>query len=204
MKRLLKTALAATVLAALGASAKAADVSFTGQLANDNAVQLFSFTLAADADVTLRTWSYAGGVNAAGNAIGAGGFDAIVSLFSGLGAGAILIGANDDGLGVAIDPVTGFAYDSLLEFTALVAGSYTVALAEFDNFANGPTLGDGFPGSNVSGFDGRSAAWALDILGVDSANAIPEPASIALALFGLAALGAGVGGRRRRESEAIS
>lgn len=204
MKRLLKTALAATVLAVLGVSAQAADVSFTGQLANDNAVQLFSFTLAADADVTLRTWSYAGGVNAAGDAIGAGGFDPVVSLFSGLGASAILIGANDDGLGVATDPVTGFAYDSLLEFTALAAGSYTVALSEFDNFANGPTLADGFLGSNLSGFDGRSAAWALDIVGVDSVSAIPAPTSIALALLGLAALGAGAGGRRRSESKTIS
>ena len=197
MKRLLTAAFAAAVLAAGSGAALAANVSFTGNLASDNDVQLFSFTLAADADVTLRTWSYAGGMNAGGSAIGAGGFDPIVSLFSGLGGAALLIGANDDGTGVAVDPSTGFAFDSLLEVLALPAGTYTVALSEFDNFANGPTLDDGFLGNNVQGFDGRSAAWALDILGVDAASRIPEPTSLALALFGLAAAGAGAANRRR-------
>jgi MYXO-CTERM domain-containing protein len=190
MKSLLKTAFAAAALLAGCGAALAADVSFTGNLAHDDEVQLFSFTLAADADVTLRTWSYAGGVNAAGSLIASGGFDPIVSLFSGAGGAALLIGANDDGAGVAVDPSTGSAYDSLLEVLALPAGTYTVALTEFANSANAPTLGDGFSGSGVQGFDGRTAAWALDIVGVDAASRIPEPTSLALALFGLAAAGA--------------
>ena len=45
----------------------------------------------------------------AGQAIGAGGFDALVSLFSGTGPSALLIGANDDGAGVATDASTGNA-----------------------------------------------------------------------------------------------
>ncbi len=195
MKRHLTTALAALVLAAAGTTASAANVSFTGTLPGDNAVQLFSFTLDAISDVTLRSWSYAGGVNAAGQAIAAGGFDPLVTLFDGLGAGALLIDANDDGLGVAIDPVTGNAYDSLLELLALPVGSYTVALSQFANFAGGPTLGDGFIGGGNAGFDGRSAAWALDILSVARASVIAEPSALAMALLALVGAGLASGSR---------
>ena len=194
MQRFLKATAMAVVLAAAGASAQATNVSFAGTLAGDNDVKLFSFTLAADADVTLRTWSYAGGTNAAGSAIGAGGFDPLVSLFFGSGDTAILFDANDDGTGVATDPVSGNAYDSLL-VGSLLAGTYTVALSQFDNFAIGGTLGDGFMGySGAPGFGGRSNAWALDILGVDAAAAVAEPPTLALALaaFGLVVVGSRV------------
>lgn len=197
MNRFLNTALAAAVLAAGSASALAANVSFTGNLAGVDDVQYFTFELAASSDVVLRTWSYAGGMNAAGSSITGGGFDTLVSLFSGVGAGAILIGANDDGIGVATDPGTGQAHDALLESFGLTAGSYTVALTQFANFANGPTLGDGFLGGGNAGFDGRSKAWALDIMGVDSAAA-PLPGTLALALLGLAALGVRPRARSRR------
>jgi hypothetical protein len=190
MKRTLRTVLAAAAVAAASASAWAANVSFTGQLAGDNDVQLFSFTLAADADVVLRTWSYAGGVNAAGDTIAAGGFDPVISLFLGSGAGAVLLASDDDGLGVAIDPATGSARDALLALTGLPGGTYTVTLSQFANFAIGPSLGDGFLGAGNTGFDGRSAAWALDILGADAAFSVPEPRALALALLALAAAAA--------------
>ena len=189
MKRFFRAAIAAAVLATSGVSALAANFSFTGNLAGDNAVELFSFTLAAPSDVTLRTWSYAGGTNAAGDLIAAGGFDPIVSLFFGAGSPALLIDANDDGLGVPVDPGTGFAFDSLLESFALPAGVYTVALSQFANFANGPTLGDGFLGTGNLDFDGRTSAWALDILGPDSAASVPLPGTLALFMLGLAAAG---------------
>ncbi|NRF70314.1 PEP-CTERM sorting domain-containing protein [Aquincola sp. S2] len=202
MKRTLRTALAAAAVAAGSVSAWAANVSFTGNLAGDNDVQTFSFTLATTADVTLRTWSYAGGINAAGDTIAAGGFDPIVSLFLGNGIGAILLTSNDDDPSVATDPATGSALDALLAVTGLPSGTYTVALSQFANFAIGPTLGDGFLGAGNTGFDGRSAAWALDILGVDAAVSVPEPSSLALALLALAAAAAGAAagrpaGRRR-------
>jgi hypothetical protein len=186
MQRTLKAAIAAAVLAAASASAPAANVSFTGTLAGDNDVMLFSFTLAADANVTLRTLSYAGGVNAAGSPIADGGFDPVIALFAGSGNSALLIDGDDDG---------GPDLDALLQLSPLLAGTYTVALSQVANFANGPTLGDGFLGLGDPGFGGRSSAWALDILGVDTANAIPEPATLALALFGLVAA-AGLGRSR--------
>ncbi len=194
MKRMLKSAVSmAVVAAAMAASvspARAAAVSFTGHFGGDDDVALFSFTLGAAADVTLRTWSYAGCTNAAGSLVAAGGFDPIVSLFFGSGGSAILIGADDNGLGVATDPATGEARDSLLDITGLVAGTYTVALTQFANFANGPTLADGFLGGGGPAFDGRSNAWALDVAGVTTAAALPEPATYGLALFALAAAGA--------------
>ena len=197
MKQFLNAALAAAVLAMGSVPAQAANVSFTGSLAGDNAVQLFTFTLAADASVSLRTWSYAGGTNAAGSLIGAGGFDTVLALFSGLGDAALLIGGNDDGIGVAIDPSTGSAFDSLLDLSPLLAGTYTLALTQVANFANGPTLGDGFLGLGSPGFGGRSGAWAVDILGVTSAAFVPEPATLALAMLGLAAAAAAGLGRPR-------
>lgn len=199
MKRFLVTASLAVfaALAAVGsASVQAANLSFTGSLAGDNDVQLFNFALAADADVTLRTWSYAGGTNAAGNTVVAGGFDPVIALFSGLDGAALLIDGNDDGLGVAVDPVSGQAFDSLLQRFALPAGDYTVALTQVANFANGPTLGDGFLGLGSAGFDGRTAAWALDLLGVDRATRVPEPGTLVLALLGLAAAHLRGAGRR--------
>ena len=200
MKQSLAAAVAAAVLVLGSASAQAANVSFTGNLYGANDVQLFTFTLAANSNVTLRTWSYAGGVNAAGNAIARGGFDPVLSLFAGLGSSAILIGGNDDGFGVATDPVSGFALDSLASFTPLLAGTYTVSLSEVANFANGPTLGDGFLGFGNPGFDGRSGRFALDILGVTSATLIPAPSTLALSLLGLAIAGVGMSARRRSAS----
>jgi hypothetical protein len=44
--------------------------SFTGRFTHDTDVQFFTFTLLNDTPgVALRTWSYAGGTNAAGQAI---------------------------------------------------------------------------------------------------------------------------------------
>lgn len=198
MKRFLKAIIAAAFLATGSVSALAANVSYTGNLAGDNEVALFTFTLAVPTNVTLRTWSYAGGTNAAGNLIVAGGFDPIVSLFFGTGSLALLIGASDDGIGVPVDPASGNAFDSLLEVFALQpAGVYTVALSQSANFANGPTLGDGFLGAGNPNFDGRTSAFALDILGAN-AFSVPLPGTLALFMLGLAAVGA----TRRRPIQA--
>jgi MYXO-CTERM domain-containing protein len=198
MKRFFRSAIVATVLATSSVSALAANLSFSGNLTLENDVELFVFSLAFPSNVTLRTWSYAGGTNAAGDVIGAGGFDPVVALFAGTGNSAVLIGGNDDGLGVPADPVNGVAFDSLLDLSPLLAGQYTVAMSQVANFANGPTLGDGFLGFGNLGFDGRTSAWALDILGVDGPASIPEPTAFSLALLGLAA--AGVARRRPRSS----
>lgn len=195
LKRLLLLA-AATLLAS--AQALAANVSFTGSLAHDDEGVVYAFELLAPTTVTLRTWSYAGGVNAASSLIGAGGFDPIVTLFTAAGD---FIADNDDGSGVDTDPGTGSAYDSLLEVVDLAAGSYLVALTQFANFFD-PITGS-FTGSGETNFGGRSAEFALDLLGVDEARfvgrfQVSEPAMLGMNLLALAALAAL---RSRRRSE---
>ncbi len=162
------------VLSALSAPAYSADFSFTGNLPNDDSVLLFQFTIAAPGNVTLVSYSYAGGTNASSQVIPAGGFDPILSVFDASGA---FIDDNDDGSSpdVGIDPVSGNDWDTYLELTALPAGTYTVALSQYNNFAIGPNLSNGFQGSGTSGFvddDGftRTSAWAFDILNVAAAN----------------------------------
>ncbi|NJO38775.1 MAG: hypothetical protein HC871_15685, partial [Rhizobiales bacterium] len=107
----------------------------TGVFSTDDESQQFEFVISAESIVTIETISYAGGTFASNPALiaGPGGFDPILSLFDGTGA---FIAANDDGLGVAVDPGTGFAFDSRLE-TTLAPGVYTVVVTQFDNFFAG-------------------------------------------------------------------
>lgn len=184
--------------------ASAANLSFRGISAQDNSVQLFTFNVAAPSSVTVRTYSYAGGTNAAGLSIPEGGFDTYLTLFT---SGGALIGDNDDAPGVPPSPITGSAYDALLTQT-LPAGSYTLALTQFDNFAIGPTLSAGFleaanptftrffgcSNGSFCDIDGnnRTNAWAVDFLNVSSATGpggplepVPEPSSAAITLAGI-------------------
>ena len=160
-----------TLFAVHGTYAMADDFSFTGNLSDDEDVQLFGFTVGETSTVTMRTYSYAGGVMADGLNISAGGFDPILALFDG---DEVLIDQNDDGSGVPADPVTGAAYDTLLE-VELDPGNYTVAVSQYSNFAVGPTLSDGFDGSGTLNFedstgDFRTSFWAFDVLNVESAD----------------------------------
>ncbi|MCK6370905.1 MAG: DVUA0089 family protein [Gammaproteobacteria bacterium] len=138
----------------------AATISATGNLAQDDSVATFTFTLSAADNVTLRTFSYAGGTNGAGTAISAGGFDPTLALFD--DAGNLLMSQDDatpECSGVDSDPVTSECFDVLLT-TSLAAGSYLVAITQFDNHALGPTWADGFSQSGYSAAPpGSSAMW---------------------------------------------
>ncbi len=215
MRKLLFT-LAALASASL---AHAGSFSFTGSFNQDDDVQLFSFTVGAPSNVTLVSLGYAGGVNAAGNTIAQGGLDTILALFDGAGN---LIGQNDDGVcgAVPADSATGACWDTYLFLPNLAAGTYQVAVMQFDNFAAGSNLADGFVRQGQGNFTGalggctngsfcdvtgvapgnnRTNQWAFDILGVESAsqggNEVPEPSTWALMGAGLAAV---VGLRRRK------
>lgn len=189
--------------------------SFQGTFNQDDDVQLFHFTVGAGSTVILRTWSYAGGTNAAGDTIARGGFDPILALFDSTGA---FIDQNDDGGCDNVDPdaLTGRCWDTFFSQT-LAPGNYTVSVMEFNNFANGPNLSDGFArdgqgnftktlgfcdsdsAPNAIGFcdvsltpgGARDNHWAFDILGVDSAVqqppqvGVPEPSELGLMGGGL-------------------
>jgi hypothetical protein len=202
MKRLIAAALAATSLLASASAASAANFSFTGNLNGDDDVVVFDFTVGAMSNVTFRTYSYAGGVNAAGQTIARGGFDSILSVYDSTGA---RIGYNDDG-GCALvgqDSVSGSCWDTYLN-TTLAAGSYKVAVSQFDNV--GPVnINDPWPGSGHVNYNGRDSHWAFDVLNVSAATqsgAVPEPASWAMMILGVGLAGASL--RRRRTTQAAA
>lgn len=191
------------------ASAGATSFLFTGTFLTDDQLQVLQFT-APSADVILRTWSYAGGTTSAGTGamvIQPGGFDPVLSLFDGLQSTSNLIGNNDNGVGVATD-ITGNAFDSLLEITTLTPGAtYFLVLSQADNFANGPTYGDGFheqgQGNFTPGMFGcaassfcdatpaiRNGNYAVEVIGTGSAVDVtaPEPSTLFVITGGIAGL----------------
>lgn len=195
------------------APASGANLSYTGQFTHDNEVQLINFTVGALSTVGLHSWSYAGGVNAAGQTIARGGFDPIVALFDATGA---LIGGQDDaGCGkVATDSVTRQCWD--INFVIqLAAGSYTASIQQYNNFNVSANLADGFyyQGAQYQNFRNgfvdemevrRNGLWALDILNVNAAVAqtVPEPASLGLTAVGLLGL-TSLRRRRARQHQSV-
>jgi len=194
--------------------ASADSFSFTGTFTQDDQLEVFLFT-APSASVVVQTLGYAGGTNAAGDTIAAGGFDPVLSVFDatgGLVSSSLLIATVDDGLGVPTDPSTGSAFDSLIDLSGLDAGgTYALVLSEYDNTPNGPDYAGGFTQTGNGDFTAtefacggsafcdsnytqRTGDWAVDITGVRSAtditngSAVPEPKTTMLLAAGIAGL----------------
>jgi hypothetical protein len=220
LKLLSWLAIAGSIVATVGvgSQANAANFSFTGSFTGDGDVQLFNFSVGATSSVTLLTTSYAGGTNAAGTVIPRGGFDPILALFNSSG---VLINQNDDGgSNVPADSVTGAHFDTFLQ-SPLAPGNYTVSVMQYNNFAVGPNLSNGFSASGATftsifgcsngsfcdvTTDNRTNQWAFDILNVDSGeqvSAVPLPAALPLFATGLGALGL-LGWRRKRKAGAAA
>lgn len=189
-------------LCAAVSSASAANISYTGEFAYDNEVKLFQFNVDTLSTVGLRTWSYAGGINAAGEAIARGGFDPIMALFNSAGQ---LVGEQDDGgcRKVAADAVTRQCWDINYSIE-LAPGTYTASLQQYNHYSVSSNLADGFYYQDDqyrnfrNGFVDemdvkRNGSWAVDLLNVSlpAPAGVPEPGSIWLvgaALAGLTAL----------------
>ena len=202
--------LLAAALIAVATPAHAADFSFTGVFRADNDKVFFDFTANGSSTITLRSFSYAGGVNAAGMTIERGGFDPILSLYD-LSTG-LLIRTVDDGPDpVPADVVTNARFDT--NFSQMIAaGSYRVFITQFNNFGPG-TLGAPFPFDGNPDFRGgfidatgnrRNGNWAFDVLGVETATmgGVPEPTSWALMIGGFGMAGGAL--RRRRVTVAYA
>lgn len=228
--RLFATLIASAMWAFSGAAlASPTNFSFAGAFGDDDDVQLFNFTADGASVVRLISYSYGGGTQANGNIVASGGFDPILALFDSAGN---LIGQDDDAVSgtpgacgpgvVTLDPGTGQQWDTCFD-ALLGVGSYTVAIMQYDNFAVGPNLSNGFTYllsptftaafgcsngqfCDVSGtapFNNRTRGWAFDILNVEAATEVrvPEPSTLALLLC------AGLAGllmSRRRRSDAWS
>ena len=210
-------------LALTASPAQAANLTLSGAISSDDAVQLFDFTVATPSSVDLRSYGYAGGTSATGRVVASGGFDTTLTLFDSSGN---FLNENDDGAGVATDPTTGLAGDARITQT-LAAGNYLLALTQYDNFARG-NLPDGFaetgnpnftaastftsggpcPGNmfrDISGTDGRcrTGNWTVDFVNVASATAVPEPSALVCAGVGLALLFVGRLRNRRKATLVI-
>lgn len=79
-------------------------ISCTGTLDTPEDVFLESFTLTSSSDITVQTYGFGGGTNAAGTTISAGGFDSFVGLFSGTPTSASILMSG--GNSIASDPAT--------------------------------------------------------------------------------------------------
>jgi MYXO-CTERM domain-containing protein len=196
----------ALVFAALAQGAT--NFSFLGTFAADDQVQLFDFAISTDSIVTLQSWGYGGGTNAAGTTIPAGGFD---SFFTWYAADGTLIGTDDQSCGSA-GSNNGVCLDAYAQIS-LSAGSYVLALTEYWDLPNG-SLADGFSQQGAGDFTASGACgafcdvfgntdngnWAVDILSVDSASeqtATPEPGTLLVGAGGLFVLALA---RRRRNT----
>src|ERR1041385_5857989 len=80
-------------------AASAGNFSFTGTFVQDDQLEIFLFS-SPTPDTMVRTWGYAGGINANGQIIPAGGLDPYLSLFDangGLVSSSALLARNDAG-----------------------------------------------------------------------------------------------------------
>jgi hypothetical protein len=167
LARVLVTVFALGFGALAGAWPAAADStsSFTGSLASPQDTFTTTLVLGAASNVTLQTWGFGGGTNAAGTSIPAGGFDPFLGIFSGTGSGASLLtdgGGNPFGTSDTLSNYQGFTgcppagtvniggavCGDITMSVALAAGTYTILLSDASYipnavFDNG-TLGEGF------------------------------------------------------------
>jgi hypothetical protein len=192
----------------------AATISKSGTFATPEDIETLTLTLTSSGNVTLQTYGFGGGTNAAGTLISPGGFDPFVGLFAGTGLTATFINGTSDVLSnyaagcppagtVTVGSLKNQCGDARLQFNGLAAGVYTVLLTDGEYIPNavfettpGP-LGDGFTDLTAGVFqtcedanncNADSGAWALDITTTGGSVSTPEPAGTAMLLLAALAL----------------
>ncbi len=134
MKKLTLFILALVTALAFSMSALALDFDFNGAFNQDNDVLQFNFSMAAPGAITIFSSSWYDG-----------GFDPILAIWAADGS---FLQQQDDGwlTGSALSNGTSYDYgvwDSYYTQT-MGAGDYIASITQFDNFANGSNLSDGF------------------------------------------------------------
>lgn len=178
---------------------------FEGTFSSDNQVALFDVTTNTAASVRFITYSYAGG-NVNATSIPGGGFSPTAFLFDHLGNVFVL---SNDGTCTYVgqDSGTGNCNDLYYQNT-LGPGSFTLALAVYDNNPLGTEPGDGFSQDLNPGFTCQEAGvagnfcdlsalgmtrtgnFAISIEGADDAAPVgaPEPGTLLFFCLGGATL----------------
>jgi hypothetical protein len=186
---------------ALAAGAAQADTSsLQGRFAVDDALAVYRFELSAPGDVSASTWSYGGGTLASGDAVPAGGFAPVLSLFDASGS---LVQLD---VGSSHSCAASFCWDASLQYGGALPGHYTLVLSQDGNTPLG-NLADGFaqagqphytaaylggaaPDALFIQVDGsqRSGLWAMDLALPAGVSPVPEPGPGSLLAAGLAVL----------------
>ncbi len=226
-KHRISFALATLVLLVLAAAptVKADSFTFAGTFTRDDDLRLFAFTVGSASVVTLQTTSYA-----------RGGFDPALALFQ-VSPPVPIEGLNliAPGVGVIFSPfrdgaeplsniiiadgedISATNFDDFLQLT-LNPGLYILSLTQFDNFAIGPFLEEGFSREGQPNFRagftdafgnrrGNFFELRIDGPGVTQAAqvaAIPEPTTLLLLGTGLAGIAVSVRRRRGARDRSIS
>jgi len=186
----------AVLAVCIGQAGWASSINLSGSFSQDDSHQILAFSVQNDATVTVRTTSFANG-----------GFAPLLALFSPINFFAP-IGLVNDCVNFGADPATGYCYDSAVQWSAVAGEQYFIAITEFDNYAIGPTLADGFTRDGQGNFTAdvpfnnpvpggsfllpdsatqRTNDWAVNFFSLDptlQAYAVPEPSSGVLLLGG--------------------
>jgi hypothetical protein len=182
------------------ASAVPTDFDFSGTFTNDNDIVLLNFSIDSTSAVTIFSSSWIAGDSGLG-------FDPILSIWDSSGT---LIQQQDDGHNIGQTLSNGVLYDhgtwDSYFSISLGGGNYTASIGQYDNFANGTSLADGFRYDGNPNFtfdngygtadlfngvwsatDTRTGDWEFHILNVETATVVPIPATVWL--FGSGLLG---------------
>lgn len=216
MKKFLMFLCAVMFVFGMVGSASALDFDFSGTFTKDNDITLLNFTVGSDSTITIFSSSWGNDIGPRGYVAG-GGFDPILAIWDDTGG---YVNEQDDGGNVGSTLSNGVSYthgcwDSYYDIF-LAAGDYTASIGQYDNFANGSNLSDGFyhdgdptftqafasnPHTYFNGVwddnDYRTGDWAFHLLNVEEASQQPVPEPCTILLMGAGLLGLVVSNRKR-------